>query len=161
MPVTFRESIKKAVVIALILWAAPATAQTITGTASVIDGDTLEIHGQRIRLHGVDAPEGQQRCRLNGKAWRCGTDAARALDSAIGGKTVACYQQDIDRYGRMVAVCTVGGADVNAWLVSEGWAVAYRRYSKAYVGDEARARKAGRGLWAGEFDMPWDWRRNN
>ncbi len=63
---------------ALILIATPALAD-VAGTASVIDGDTIEVHGQRIRLHGIDAPESRQLCRLDGKPWQCGKDAANAL----------------------------------------------------------------------------------
>jgi endonuclease YncB( thermonuclease family) len=51
----------------------------------------------------------------------------------IGGKTVQCTVKDTDQYGRSVAVCAVGGDDVNAWMVSRGHAVAYRAYSKDYV----------------------------
>ncbi len=61
---------------------APALAD-VAGVASVIDGDTLEIHGQRIRLHGIDAPESRQLCRLDGKPWQCGKDAANALTAAL------------------------------------------------------------------------------
>ncbi len=53
---------------ALCLIATPALAD-VAGVASVIDGDTIEVHGQRIRLHGIDAPEGRQLCRLDGKPW--------------------------------------------------------------------------------------------
>ena len=35
----------------------------------------------------------------------------------------------------------------------------YRRYSLDYVGEEADARAARRGIWAGEFVKPWEWRR--
>ncbi|WP_255744440.1 thermonuclease family protein [Aliiroseovarius sediminis] len=48
---------------------------------------------------------------------------------------------------------------MNAWLVREGWAVAYRRYSRDYIRDETEARSARRNIWSGRFDMPWDWRR--
>lgn len=84
----------------------------IAGVASVIDGDTLEIHGTRIRLHGIDAPESAQQCRrADGTSWACGREAAFALADLIGRKTVRCDQRDTDRYGRAVAVCTVGDAD--------------------------------------------------
>lgn len=136
-----------------------AAAQKIIGTASVIDGDTIEIHGKRIRLHSIDAVEGRQKCRLpDGKAWRCGAAAAAALSDRTGRRPVFCAPQDIDRYGRVVAICTVGGEDVAAWMVAQGWAMAYRKYSTAYVGDEKSARLARRGLWANEFQAPWDWR---
>ncbi len=72
----------RALAIALCLIATPALAD-VAGTASVIDGDTIEVHGQRIRLHGIDAPESRQLCRLDGKSWPCGRDAANALADKI------------------------------------------------------------------------------
>ncbi len=71
-----------ALTLALILLATPALAD-MAGTASVIDCDTIEVHGQRIRLHGIDAPESRQLCRLDGKPWQCGKDAANALADKI------------------------------------------------------------------------------
>ena len=100
---------------------------TVVGVASVIDGDTIEIHGQRIRLYGIDAPEASQPCDLNGKAWRCGRASANALAEYIGRRTVTCEPRDRDRYGRLVAACIVGGENLSARMVREGWAVAYRR----------------------------------
>lgn len=137
-----------------------ASRHMITGTASVIDGDTIEIHGARIRLHAVDAIESRQRCLLpDGTEWRCGTDAAKALSEKIGQAPVECRVTDKDRYGRFVAKCFQRGEDLNAWLVAEGWAVAYRQYGKDYVSRESEAKAAKRGIWASQFVMPWDWRR--
>lgn len=150
------------VVAAIALSPIAATAETIKGRASVIDGDTIEIHGVRIRLHGIDAPEGRQRCtRNNGSAWRCGKDAAFALADHISGQVVSCQALDRDRYGRVVARCDLGREDVNRWMVRQGWAVAYRRYSRDYLADETAAREARRGIWSGKFELPWIWRRNN
>lgn len=149
------------VALALVLPAPVPTvaAEIVAGTASVIDADTIEIHGQRIRLHAVDAIESSQRCtRPNGAEWRCGRDSALALADRIGRAPVACEVRDVDRYGRLVAICRQGDADLNAWLVENGWAVAYRRYGRDYVAHEGRARAAGRGIWASRFEMPWDWR---
>ena len=131
----------------------------VSGQASVIDGDTIEIHDTRIRFHGIDAPESGQLCMAEGAQWRCGQQAALALDAMIGGRSVTCVERDIDRYGRVVAVCSAGGEDLNAWMVAEGWALAYRRYSTDYVDEEVAAQAAGRGIWRGEFVAPWDWRR--
>ncbi len=61
--------------------------------------------------------------------------------------------------GRTVAVCRVAGEDLGAWLVGNGLALAYRRFSTNYVQHEAEARSARRGMWAGEFMKPWRWRR--
>lgn len=134
-------------------------APTITGTASVIDGDTLEIHGKRIRLHAIDAPESRQTCERGGEAWRCGQASALALADKIGRRPVSCEQTDVDRYKRIVARCFASGEDLNGWLVGQGLAVAYRQYGRDYVAAEGDAKAARRGMWAGEFVMPWEWRR--
>jgi len=124
----------------------------------VIDGDTIEIHGQRIRLEGIDAPEADQLCTLGGTKYRCGQKAARALSDFIGQSTVSCIRSGTDRYGRAVATCSRGGQDLGAWLVGKGLALAYRRYSTAYIEEEAAAQAARTGIWAGDFDPPWEWR---
>lgn len=143
-------------------FASPVQAQTISGTASVIDGDTIEIHGQRIRISAIDAIESRQPCILaGGKHWNCGRDAAFALSDKIGRAPLACEVKDIDRYGRSVAVCGLDGEDIGAWMVENGWAVAYRRYGTEYVAAEGRARAAGLGIWRSEFQMPWDWRKEH
>jgi endonuclease YncB( thermonuclease family) len=139
--------------------ATPARAEQLLGQASVIDGDTIEIHGRRIRLSGIDAVESGQRCRRDGKPWLCGKDSAFALADRIGRSTIGCQGTENDRYGRLVAVCFQAGEDLNRWMVEQGWAVAYRRYSMDYVAAEDAARRAGRGLWSGQFEMPWAWRR--
>ena len=128
----------------------------VSGPAVVIDGDTIEVGGIRIRLYGIDAPESGQTCVVGGKSWQCGRRATRALSDRIANGTVACEERDWD--GRTVAVCRLGGRDLNAWMVSEGWALAYRRYSMDYVAQEASAKASRRGLWRGDFVAPWDWR---
>lgn len=135
-------------------------ADTIVGRASVTDGDTLVIRGTRIRLHGIDAPESAQLCQdAGGKDYRCGQRAALALSDKIGQATVSCAPKDQDRYGRLVSVCSAGGVDLNGWMAEQGHALAYRQYSAAYVTQEDAARAAKRGIWAGSFTPPWDWRR--
>ena len=148
----------------LVLTGAPdpsrAQGTILQGVASVIDGDTLEIRNQRIRLHGIDAPESGQTCKDGrGTSYRCGQRAALALSDRIERGTVTCRQRDTDRYGRVVAVCSLGALDLNGWLVANGHAMAYRKYSTDYVGAETRARLDRTGLWSGSFTAPWDWRR--
>ena len=138
---------------------AHASRPTLSGRARVVDGDTLEVGGQRIRLHGVDAPESRQSCVVQGRRWACGERATRALAGRIEGRMVSCEERDRDRYARIVAVCRNDGENVNAWMVSQGLALAYRQYSRDYVSEEANARAARRGIWRGDFVPPWDWRR--
>ncbi len=148
----------RALTIALCLLATPALAD-VTGVASVIDGDTIEVHGQRIRLHGIDAPESRQLCRLDGKPWQCGKDAANTLAGKIARRPVTCEDLGRGRHKRIIGRCTVAGEDLGAWMVLQGWALAYRWYSLDYADTEAEARAAQRGIWAGEFVKPWEWRR--
>lgn len=125
----------------------PAAGQDLVGRATVIDGDTIEIHGQRIRLHGVDAPEGGQKSRLDGRAWRCGQDSANALASFLDARTIVCRPVDIDRYRRVVARCNVGGEDISAWLVRNGWALDYAQYSHGeFRLEQEAAQKAKAGV---------------
>ncbi|MHC2089494.1 thermonuclease family protein [Methylobacterium sp. CM6244] len=144
-----------------VLSLAPAfAAEPITGRATVVDGDTLDIGGTRIRLHGIDAPESGQLChRRAGEAFRCGQAAALALADRIGSAPVSCDPRDTDKYGRTVAVCRKGVEDLNGWLVAQGHAIAYRRYSEDYVPAEDTAKAGKLGIWAGSFTAPGDWRK--
>jgi endonuclease YncB( thermonuclease family) len=141
--------------------ATPSPAAEMVGTATVIDGDTIEIRDQRIRLHGIDAPEGGQLCERDGSPYRCGQRAALALADKIGRATVRCEQRDVDRYNRIVAVCSLGNVDLNASMVRQGWAIAYRQYSRDYVNDESAAQAEKAGIWAGRFIEPSRWRRGD
>ena len=151
--------IRYLIVPALVLFLSPVALADISGQARVIDGDTIEIDGQRIRLHGIDAPETRQLCYIDGKQWQCGKDAGNILSDWINHRPVTCQERDRDRYGRIVAVCYVGDEDLNAWMVLQGLAVAYRRYSLDYVEQETDAQLARRGVWATRFVLPWEWRR--
>lgn len=129
----------------------------LEGSGRVLDGDTLDIAGVRVRLWGIDAPEKRQSCRAGGRGWSCGALAAAALRSrAIG---LRCEGRGKDRYGRVLAVCFQGEEDVNAWMVAQGWALAWRRYSETYAPLEEEARRKGRGMHRGAFVPPWEWRR--
>ncbi|GIW26254.1 MAG: hypothetical protein KatS3mg075_741 [Meiothermus sp.] len=135
---------------------------TVVGRASVVDGDTLEIQGVRVRLWGVDAVESNQTCLdAQGKVYPCGRRAAFALADFLGQRTVSCTRRDTDRYGRMVAVCSVADVEVNRWLVEQGWALAYVQYGGGvYLDSQNRARAGKRGIWQGSFQAPWEYRRN-
>lgn len=160
-------SIITSVIAVLGLLFGPATARDVplprgaalTGRVSVIDGDTLDLHGRRIRLLGIDAPESSQLCTdPSGRRWRCGATAANRLSDFIAARPVTCRVSNTDRYGRSVARCSVAGQDLGRWAVSNGWALAYRRYAPDYIPDEQAARTGRRGIHAGQFQPPWDYR---
>ena len=141
------------------LSAQPALAD-ITSRATVTDGDSIKIDGTSIRIHGIDAPEQKQSCTYtNGEEWPCGSVATAFMSHLVASHTVTCEQRDVDRYGRIVAVCHAGGTDVGGAMVYYGLALAYRRYSDDYVAAEDGAREARRGMWQGSFVEPRAWRK--
>jgi len=145
----------------------PATSNTAAnvaptveaGTAAGIDGDSLVLNGAEHRLFGIDAVEADQRCIKQQVQWACGQAAARMLQSLIKGQRVVCEWSSKDRYHRRLSTCHVNDVSLNAAMVFAGYAVAYRRYSSAYVEYETAAKEQGSGIWAGEFMLPWDHRK--
>ncbi|RPG96909.1 MAG: thermonuclease family protein [Candidatus Pelagibacter sp. TMED165] len=134
----------------------------ISGIPSITDGDTIKIFHKSIRLHGIDTPEKKQICHKNFKKYNCGKEATKALTEKIGGKKVICKVQDkLDRYKRYIGVCYFEEVNLNKWMVRNGYAVAYRRYSKDYIKDENYAKKNKLGLWSGTFMQPEKWRKLN
>jgi endonuclease YncB( thermonuclease family) len=132
---------------------------SFSGIGHAKDGDSLTIGDRQVRLFGIDAPEWGQVCSRGGQPWDCGSAAASELGKLVTDKPVQCVAVDIDQYHRTVAQCTVGELDVNRTMVALGYAIAYRRYSTAYVSAEESAKANRRGLWAGTFELPSQYRR--
>ena len=155
--------IRQAILLTVLLLVAPVHAEMISGVAKVTDGDTIRIANERVRLHGIDAPELQQKCGTEaGELYQCGQTASEKLRETIGNQPVDCQFLERDRYNRIIGTCfNATGKNIQSWMVEEGWAVAYRRYSTRYVEEETAAREARRGIWRGSFTMPWIWRRQN
>ena len=140
----------------------------ISGNAKIIDGDTIKINSKKIRLHGIDAPEFNQMCKKPyltiifftfTKDYPCGKISTQKLQKKINNKVITCKVLDIDRYKRLIGECYKKNLNLNSWLVSNGHAVAYRKYSKKYVSYEINAKNEKLGIWQGKFEMPWDFRR--
>lgn len=132
---------------------------SISGNVLVVDGDGIVMQDMRIRLLGIDAPETDQIC-LDEKCgrWTCGIEARDRLAQYVDSRKITCVGDNKDRYGRTLATCFIDGKNLNAWIVSEGFALAYTQYSSAYVDQEKAAHSARRGLWRGAFIAPWDQR---
>ncbi|MCC5978886.1 MAG: thermonuclease family protein [Salinarimonas sp.] len=136
-------------------------APRLTGPVRVVDGDTIRLGDHRIRLHGIDAPESDQACLdAQGAPWACGDAATERLAAMIGADPVHCIERDIDHYRRIIGECFAGVTNLNAALVAEGLAFAYRRFSMDYAALEDEARSEARGIWAGTVQAPWDHRRD-
>jgi endonuclease YncB( thermonuclease family) len=146
----------------VVLLPALAEAADITGVAKVREGDQVQIGNTRIRLGGIDAPSVDQLClNSKGERWTCGVAARDELIKHADNKVWTCHARQTDRRGRTVARCEVDGQDIQKWMVSNGWALAFVRISHDYEADEKAAREAKAGMWAGAFIAPWDWRARN
>jgi endonuclease YncB( thermonuclease family) len=126
----------------------------VTGVGEAIDGDSLKVAGEEIRLKGIDAPELAQTCLIARREEPCGRNARAALRRHLAGGLVTCLDEGRDRYGRRLSRCRVRGVEINAAMVRDGHAVGYGDYSR----EEDEARLAYRGIWAGSFERPADWR---
>jgi endonuclease YncB( thermonuclease family) len=150
---------------------ADSQSQGVAGTARVVDGDTLRVDGRTFRLWGIDAPELVQACERDGLNYACGRGAAAYLRSLLtpaiptgdrmtdaAAAQVVCEPRASDQYGRVAALCRAGTMDLGAEMVRAGWAMVLVRHGTDYAAEEEDARANLRGLWAGAFDAPWDWR---
>ena len=144
--------------------------KVISGIAKVTDGDTIRIKGKKIRFFGIDAPEKKQQCKKPwltisfisfSKDYPCGQISTDKLKKKINNKLLICKWSNKDRFKRYIAECFKDKTNINAWMVRNGHAVAYRKYSKKFVSQEIFAKKEKLGLWSGTFMMPWDYRKNN
>ena len=142
----------------------------ISGFAKVVDGDTIKINSKKIRLYGIDAPEKKQKCKKTyltisfmsfTKDYMCGEVSTQKLIKKINKQKLNCNILDVDRYKRLIGECFMRNINLNSWMVSNGYAVAYTKYSKKYVSDEINAKNNKLGIWQGKFEMPWDYRRKN
>ena len=147
-----------------------ALGDTISGKALVIDGDTIKINSKKVRLFGIDAPEKKQKCKKLflsihilsfDKSYDCGIISTNKLKNKIKDHVIICKSKGKDRYKRIIAECFKNNTNLNSWLVRNGYAVAYLKYSKKYLTAQNLAKKENRGIWQGKFEMPWDWRKKN
>ena len=147
-----------------------ALGDTISGKALVIDGDTIKINSKKVRLFGIDAPEKKQKCKKLflsihilsfDKSYDCGIISTNKLKNKIKDDVIICNSKGKDRYKRIIAECFIDKTNLNSWLVRNGYAVAYLKYSKKYLTAQNLAKKENRGIWQGKFEMPWDWRKKN
>mgnify|MGYP003311386535 FL=1 len=126
----------------------------------VTDGDTIRIGDERIRFSGIDAPEKKQTCIYQEIEFKCGEFSKNLLIEKISNQEVSCIRESTDQYGRTLAECFVGKESLSSYLVREGYAFAYRKYSDKFIPDEEYAQSKGNGMWSMDFMFPWDFRKS-
>ena len=161
------------IIITLLVLLSNSIAEEISGIPKVVDGDTVHIDSYKFRLEGIDAPEMRQQCKKESfkisffigftfyKDYSCGRVSKEKLITKIDTTEIKCISSSKDRYKRYIATCYKGKTNLNQWMVRNGYAIAYRRYSKKYVPDEDFAKENKLGLWQGKFVNPEKWRKLN
>ena len=152
---------KKLIIFLSIFFFHSIQADEFIGIPKIIDGDTIYIYSIKIRLKDIDAPEMKQKCKRNKVDYFCGVESKNQLKKKIDKSKIKCISSGKDRYNRYLATCFRGNINLNKWMVKNGFAVAYRRYSKSYVADENFAKEEKLGLWRGTFVKPEKWRKLN
>ena len=127
----------------------------------IIDGDTIHLNGEKIRFSGIDTPELKQTCSKNNEIIFCGIEAKKLLVDKIASNEINCISEGKDQYKRTLAECFVNDLSLSSYLVKNGYAFAYRKYSKKFIADEDFARSNNFGMWSMKFEYPWDWRKKN
>ena len=127
----------------------------------IIDGDTINLNNEKIRFTGIDTPELKQTCNKNNEIIYCGIQARQLLINKIGKNKVNCIKEGKDQYKRTLAECFVNDLSLSRFLVRQGYAFAYRKYSKKFIEDENFAKNNNMGMWSMNFEYPWDWRKKN
>ena len=127
----------------------------------IIDGDTINLNNEKIRFTGIDTPELKQTCNKNNEIVYCGVIARQLLIDKIGKNRINCVREGKDQYKRTLAECFVNDISLSKFLVREGYAFAYRKYSKKFIEDENFAKNNNMGIWSMKFEYPWDWRKKN
>ena len=127
----------------------------------IIDGDTIHLNGEKIRFSGIDSPEIKQTCKKNNEIIKCGILAKELLIKIIANNKINCIREGKDQYKRTLAECFVNDLSLSSYLVKNGYAFAYRKYSKKFIADEDFAKSNILGMWSMKFEYPWDWRKNN
>lgn len=139
----------------------PLQANILTGPATVIDGDTIDMTGTPIHLLGIDAPESEQSCTRDGRAWPCGAEATSTLREIIASAPMTCTTYGADVYGHTIATCETAVFDLGREMVRRGMALTGADAPADYAAATDIARQLQYGLWNGEFQHPEEWRAAN
>ena len=121
----------------------------VKGKASIIDGDTIKINNEKIRLAGIDAPEKNKIGHEFSK---------KKLKEKIENNIVICIRESkLDPWGRIVAECFIGHESISSFMVKNGYACDYVKYSKKkYAKEQEYAKSKKLGIWNMNFEASWE-----
>tara|TARA_B100000674_G_scaffold399894_1_gene345235 strand:- start:5454 stop:5975 length:522 start_codon:yes stop_codon:yes gene_type:complete len=138
----------------------------IEGKAVVVDGDTIKINNEIIRFGGIDAPESYYRgkkqfCIKDNNKVFCGNISKEKLKDKIRNNLLICKTElNKDRYKRLIGECFINDESLSVFMVKNGYAFDWPRYSKGkYIKEQEYAKENSLGFWSMKFEYPWIWRK--
>lgn len=116
---------------------------------SYVNSDgSIRIKGRTFLLYGLFIPPSAYACQRFWTPTSCSSQVSIALEFKIGSNFVRCDTVAVNEDNSESAYCSVNGADLGAYLISEGWALALPEAPVEYVMLERLARGRGMGIWA-------------
>ena len=121
----------------------------VIGKARVIDGDTIVINNEKIRFAGIDTPERNKTGHNFSKI---------KLKKKLGNQIIKCVREpNLDPWGRTVAECFINDESISSFMVKNGYACDYKKYSKnKYAKQQEYAKSRKLGIWALKFEPSWE-----
>ena len=142
------------------LSASAAIGEEVSGKQTqVFSPATIQVGSRLVRLEGLRAPTNDQVCSESSVPWTCGRDARWATLNRVGNHWITCLDRGRANDGSLIGICYlggVGGPELNAWLVEQGWALTDAAGAERYLEEETTARAERRGLWRNGIEPVWE-----
>ena len=93
----------------------------------------------------------------------CGILSKDKLLEKIGNRSINCkIEKNKDQFNRLLGECFLNNESLSVYMVKNGYAFDYPKYSKGKFSQYERyAKDLSLGLWQMKFEYPWIWRKKN